>query len=281
VQSVKYKANVRLRHVNIPSSNMRRGWDVHAEKCPGADEVFQLSITLLSGDDFKQNYVTFIHTRHPTLASLYLTKFPLSYLVNARLTWMLQRMSTSPPNWYNDDLGQHGTALGVAVWRNDINMINFLVDAGADINKPTDNHVWIAGMTPLHLAVDLGCQEAFDMLLDRRADSSKPHTFTHCTVLHEFCSRGQVSRVKQLLGLGVDLNAKNRQGLTPIHFAVQGRSLEVIKLLAEAGAQILHDTVLAQVQLADSSRRRSIMQSNYKARQLPHICWRNAEIWDI
>ena len=218
------------------------GWDVHAEQCPGADDVFQLSIDLLSSDAFKQNYVTFVRTRHPTSASLYLTKFPLSYLVNARLTWMLQRISTSPPNWYNDDLGEHGTPLAGAVWRNDVEMISFLVDAGADVNKPTDNHALIAGMTPLHLAVDLGCQEAFDMLLDRGADPSKPHTFSHCTVLHESCGRGQVRMVKQLLGLGVDHNAKNRQGLTPLHFAVQGRSLEVVKLLTEAGAQILRDT---------------------------------------
>jgi Ankyrin repeats (3 copies)/Ankyrin repeats (many copies) len=196
-------------------------------------------MNLLSSDTFKQNYVNYVRTRHPTAISYYLAKFPLSYLTNARLTWMLKRISTSPPNWYNDDLGTHGTPLAGAVLRNDVEMINFLIDAGADVDKPFDHHRWYSGMTPLYLAANHGYQEAFDALLDRGADPRKPHTFSQCTVLHESCYHGQIRKVKRLLELGVDLNCKNQQGLTPLHVAIQ---LGAVKLLVETGAEVLHDT---------------------------------------
>jgi hypothetical protein len=47
---------------------------------------------------------------------------------------MLKRIATGPPNWYNDEFGRHGTPLINAVFTNDVEMINFLLDAGADIN---------------------------------------------------------------------------------------------------------------------------------------------------
>ena len=167
-------------------------------------------------------------------------KPPLSSLTNGRLTWILKRMSPSPPIWYNDELGQHGTPLINAVARNDVEMMSFLIDVGADIDKPTDHHLSLTGVTPLFLAAAHMNWDAFDLLLDRGADPNKGHTFLLETALHQVCTQGRLDKARRLLDVGCDPNAKNRHDFTALHCAIQGGSLETVKLLVEAGTEIVN-----------------------------------------
>ena len=221
-----------------------RCWTAHAEQCPDADDVFDLSMELLASNTFTTNYLNYLQARSRSAIHYDSDKPSLSIFTNARLTWMLKRISTSPPNWYNDELGCHGTPLVNAVFRNDTEMIDFLIDAGADINKPADIYLLYPGAPPLYVAADGLKWEAFDLLLRRGADVNKPHTFSHNIVLHEACKQGRSDKVKQLLERGTDFNSKNLQGLTPLHCAIQGGSLEAVRLLVEAGADILDSAKL-------------------------------------
>ncbi|MCG6157764.1 ankyrin repeat domain-containing protein [Rubinisphaera margarita] len=44
--------------------------------------------------------------------------------------------------------------------------------------------------------------------------------------------------VRHLIGLGVDVNARDRKMWTPLHFAVRTKNCTVVKMLVEAGAEI-------------------------------------------
>ena len=214
-------------------------WDAHAQQCPDADDVFELSMEFLASNTFTPNFMNYLQARDRSAVDFHSDKPPLSLLTNARLTWMLKRMSTNAPDWYNEELGAHGTPLTNAVFRNDVDMINILIDAGVDINKPIDYHVHAAGVTPLYIATASNHSEAFEILLQRGADVNKPHTFTFDTVLHEVCRQGRLDKAKRLLEIGSKINCRNHHGLTPLHSAIQGGSLEVVKLLVNAGAEIV------------------------------------------
>lgn len=58
--------------------------------------------------------------------------------------------------------------------------------------------------------------------------------------------------VSHLVRLGVDVNARDRQLWTPLHFAVRTRSTRVVRLLIEAGAEIdpLNDKQVSPLHLS-------------------------------
>src|SRR5438067_227001 len=59
----------------------------------------------------------------------------------------------------------HLTALQIACWQGNKDIVSLLLKNGANINSQTSN-----GETPLHLAVRYGFAEVVDMLLQQGAD---------------------------------------------------------------------------------------------------------------
>ena len=56
--------------------------------------------------------------------------------------------------------------------------------------------------------------------------------------LHKACEKGDIEAVKQFLGDGVDVNAEDENGWTPLHHAAwQGRN-EIAELLIAKGADV-------------------------------------------
>src|SRR5206468_13020670 len=51
-------------------------------------------------------------------------------------------------------------------------------------------------------------------------------------------SRNEVHRVGVLLGYGADVNARSREGLTALHYAVRSGKLPLIRLLLDHGADV-------------------------------------------
>jgi hypothetical protein len=56
--------------------------------------------------------------------------------------------------------------------------------------------------------------------------------------LIEAASRGDLEKVKRLLNEGADVNAKNKYGQTPLHWAATWGHLDIVKLLVDRGADI-------------------------------------------
>ncbi len=54
--------------------------------------------------------------------------------------------------------------------------------------------------------------------------------------IHEAAAGGNIKRVKQHLIEGVDVNAKYKDGWTPLHMAAEGGHREIVDLLIAKGA---------------------------------------------
>jgi len=66
--------------------------------------------------------------------------------------------------------------------------------------------------------------------------------------LHAAVALGKIEDVKSHIAKGADVNAKNKDGLTPLHQAAFGKRVEIVQLLVSAGADVnakdKNDTVL-------------------------------------
>lgn len=101
--------------------------------------------------------------------------------------------------------------------------------------------------TPLHYAADLGDLEMAQALLARQADVNavgrNGHTPLHLAVHGRSC---KASIVKQLLEYGADVNARASWGHTPLHYAYADVQIEIGAMLIDAGAEDVGATWLKQ-----------------------------------
>ena len=133
------------------------------------------------------------------------------------------------------------TRLLLEATRNDnLNLVNALLDAGADPN----GDICVIGCTPLFAAVSSASPGVVTALLEAGADANARRTEYYrpsYTPLHHALvgapeELGQTVTV--LLDHGADVNARSGDGLTPLHVAVEyRRSGAVISTLLAAGAE--------------------------------------------
>ena len=125
------------------------------------------------------------------------------------------------------------TALHQAVFQNHHDIVNLLIERGADPNIGDEN-VW----TPLHWAVERRRMDMVKLLLNRGADPNKMSK--HWTPLHRAVQNGCKSTVQLLLNKGALPNLpgvtsynilEGSSGMTPIQLAERGGNEEIIQLL--------------------------------------------------
>ena len=85
--------------------------------------------------------------------------------------------------------------------------------------------------------------EKFDALVrEGRVDAHAITAVDHWNLLHRalvsVTNPPKPEIIQRLIGLGVDVNARDRYGNTPLHYAAREKVPEVIKLLLDAGAEI-------------------------------------------
>ena len=125
------------------------------------------------------------------------------------------------------------TALHRAAFKGSVDFAKLLINKGADVNAKT-NYGW----TALHLATENGHLEVAKLLIEKGAKyDEKYQTKDGVTYLMAFSGCGLIDYCKELISKGADVNAENRYGWTPLHYAAIKGHLEVAKLLIEKGAK--------------------------------------------
>ena len=124
------------------------------------------------------------------------------------------------------------TALRVAVERNHADVVEVLIDAGADIETDT------FGRSPLHMACSYGQLTTMRKLVkagaDLRATDNRRNTCLILAALH-----GHTDTVRYLVCLPeVDLNHQDMSNYTALHVAVERNRADVVEVLIDAGADI-------------------------------------------
>ena len=130
------------------------------------------------------------------------------------------------------------SALNMAVIKNNIKLINILLDAGADINfQNTD--VFGLGETPLISAVKENNATIIKLVLDHGADPNTPNYF-HKTPLMIAAQENALEAAKMLLDCKVPIEHGVHTGLyteTPLCIAVLNNHTEMVTLLIQNSAK--------------------------------------------
>ena len=125
------------------------------------------------------------------------------------------------------------TALHWAVQRDDLRLIELLLDAGANITVANR-----AGVTPLRLAAINGSAAAIGLLLDSGVEVNEPLTEHGDTALMMAARTGVVDAVSLLLERGADIDAvESWGGTTALMWAISEHHPAIVDLLLERGAE--------------------------------------------
>lgn len=126
------------------------------------------------------------------------------------------------------------TPLHEAVRYGNTNIAKMLLDSGANINAK-DN----LGKTPILITMPAEKRdELYSLLIAYKADASKKDTYGD-TVLHTATlTKVPVSILEKLILAGADINARNKDGVTPFSIAIESGNKEHIAFYAKKGADI-------------------------------------------
>ena len=126
------------------------------------------------------------------------------------------------------------TAISWAAYRDDLEMADLLISAGAKVNVANED----SSETPLLLACANGSAGMVDKLLKAGANPNAA-TWAGETPLMQCAHTGSVDAVKALLARGADVNAKDhREGDTALMWAVAQKHTSVAHVLLEHKADV-------------------------------------------
>ena len=141
-------------------------------------------------------------------------------------------------------LADTGLALIEAANKGDSEVVEALLDSGADINARDEQN-----QTALHQAANRGHTLVVKLLLERGADVNAKNLFGQTPLLAPVY-RGSLDIVRALLGAGADVEARSElSGQTPL-LSVSGFRTKVVEALLEEGADVnakgefYHETAL-------------------------------------
>lgn len=129
------------------------------------------------------------------------------------------------------DSNGNETLLHVAVWKQNFDIVSYLVKHDADI-EARDR----AGGTPLHSAHWDGAEKVAKLLLDNGANINTIDE-KGWTPLHWACWNGQTKMVEFFVRNGASINTKDRNGQTPASSAAAGGYSEILTILRNASRE--------------------------------------------
>jgi uncharacterized protein len=132
------------------------------------------------------------------------------------------------------------TAIHWAVYNDDLEAVNLLIKAGANVKVKNRN-----GITPLAMACLYGNGAIVESLLNAGGDAKERGTTGETTVMLA-ARNGNPAVIQLLLAQGVDVNAReNLRGTTALMWAVEQKHPEGVKALLAGGADFQLKSALA------------------------------------
>ena len=157
------------------------------------------------------------------------------------------------------------TALHIAASKNRLEIVELLIENGAEVDSkgdPSTVFIWQGGFTPLHYATVNGHKDIVELLINRGAqvnaktdngftprDWAIKRSHTHIADLlktyggktssiHTHVRDGDLAGVRAYLDAGVDINARDENGSTPLHWAALEGHKDIVELLINRGAEV-------------------------------------------
>ena len=136
-----------------------------------------------------------------------------------------------------DERNKRGvTPLALAIERNQVQQANILVELGADIHAEG-----IDNTTALTKAVSKGVAMARAVIVPENVQSRDSSGRTPLHIAAQ--ERAAADIIEYILGLGADVNARDKGGNTALHTAVANNSQQIGELLLDAGADVFTPNV--------------------------------------
>jgi len=126
--------------------------------------------------------------------------------------------------------------IGIASRHDSVRMVELLIDAGADVDKPWP-HIHASA---LHFAIEHGHVNVAKALLDAGAGvDNTAGDFSGRTPIFRACGRGNIEVVKLLIERGANVRVQSKPGgWTPLHSAAESGHRDVAALLLKSGADV-------------------------------------------
>jgi palmitoyltransferase len=134
-------------------------------------------------------------------------------------------------NWINEKSEQGHTSLHYASYRGNIDIINKLIDNGAEVEVSNNR-----GLNVLHMAAQGNQPNALVYFKEKFLLNIQSVDDLGSTPLHWACYTGSETSVMFLLSWNPTVNAQDREGLSALHLAVMSERTRIIKKLLQKGA---------------------------------------------
>ncbi|KAI9871309.1 MAG: hypothetical protein M1830_003043, partial [Pleopsidium flavum] len=118
-----------------------------------------------------------------------------------------------------------------AVLGGDENIVRFLLENGAKVNDQDD-----AGFTALHVAARAGNDKLLPILVDEFGADLQLRLINGSLGIHSAAIDGAETCLEFFLDHGLEVDSKNFEGRTPLHFAAEAGQRGIVQLLLDKGA---------------------------------------------
>jgi ankyrin repeat protein len=133
-------------------------------------------------------------------------------------------------------IGDNLTALHTSVYHGNLPLVQILLqNPKINPNVRADVNNSITGFTALHMATQMGYEEVLDVLFaSNKIDDNSYVTDQGITLLHLATKCNHPKLVSKLIKKGLDVNAKDMIGSTPLHIALGYGLLDPLKVLLDS-----------------------------------------------